>query len=90
MFLSGALPLRPQDLSPCWQTGPERDGVAAPLVHTRGSAQGRGRDAHRCTPPAQIRTSGTTAYGSSLGSKRQSARQDKDEECGDEEPIARR
>ena len=28
---------------------------------------GRGRDGHRGPPPARIRTSGTTAYGSYLG-----------------------
>jgi hypothetical protein len=52
--------------------------------------RGRGRDEHRCPPPAQIRTSGITAYGSSLGYERRSVHRDKDEECGDEESIARR
>ncbi len=41
-------------------------------------------------PPAQIRTSGITAYGSSLGYERRSEHQDKDEEYVDEESTDRR
>ena len=47
-----------------------------PLGHTRGqdsfkkSSAERGRDGHCWPPPAQIRTSGTTAYGSSFGKER--------------------
>jgi hypothetical protein len=51
---------------------------------------GRGRDEHRCPPPAQIRTSGLTAYGSSLGYERQSGHRVMDEECGDEESTDQR
>ena len=36
-------------------------------AHRRVDASGRGRDGHRWPPPAQIRTSGITAYGSYLG-----------------------
>jgi hypothetical protein len=53
-------------------------------------ARGCGRDEHRCPPPAQIRTSGITAYGSSLGYERRSVRRDMDEEYGDEESTCRR
>jgi hypothetical protein len=53
-------------------------------------ARGCGRDGHRCPPPAQIRTGGITAYGSSLGYERRSVRRDMDEECGDEESTGRR
>src|SRR6266851_10495312 len=51
---------------------------------------GCGRDEHRCPPPAQIRTSGITAYGSSLGYERRSVHRDMDEECADEESTVRR
>jgi hypothetical protein len=44
------------------------------------SALGRGRDEDRSLPPAQIRTSGFTAYGSYLGFWRQTAHLGKDEE----------
>jgi MFS family permease len=59
-------------------------------AETLGGATGRGRDEHHCPPPAQIRTGGITAYGSSLGYERRSEHRDKDEEYGDEESIARR
>jgi len=49
--------------------------------------RGRGRDDHRWPPPAQIRTGGITAYGSSLGFERRNARQDRDAEYGTEESI---
>ncbi len=49
-----------------------------------------GRDGHRWSPPAQIRTSGITAYGSSLGCERRSEHQDKDEEYVDEESSDQR
>jgi len=58
----------------------------APLVGARGC----GRDEHRCPPPAQIRTSGITAYGSSLGYERRSVCRDRDAVCGDEESTVRR
>jgi hypothetical protein len=44
------------------------------------SVNGRGRDKDRSLPPAQIRTSGFTAYGSYLGFWRQTAHLGKDEE----------
>ena len=53
----------------------------APLV----GARGRGRYAGRPARPAQIRTCGITAYGSSLGFGRQNERQDRHEECVDGE-----
>jgi hypothetical protein len=37
------------------------------LGSARPAHCGRGRDEHRCSRPAQIRTCGTTAYGSCLG-----------------------
>src|SRR5690348_17072743 len=67
-----------------------RAACAAPPFRPLVGAPGRGRDEHRCPPPAQIRTSGITAYGSSLGCGRRNAHQDKDEECVDEESIVRR
>ena len=51
---------------------------------------GCGRDEHRCPPPAQIRTGGITAYGSSLGYERGSAHQDMDVEFVGEEATGRR
>ena len=56
----------------------------------RDYAMGRGRDASRPAPPAQIRTCGITAYGSSLGFERQSERQDRHEEYVDEESTGQR
>lgn len=46
------------------------DGLqsGAPVVADRAFFTGRGRDAGFPAPPAQIRTSGTTAYGSCLRS----------------------
>jgi len=73
------------------QPKPDRRGepfVRAEVLDSR--LGGRGRDEHRCPPPAQIRTSGITAYGSSLGYERQSGHRDMDEECGDEESTDRR
>ena len=73
----------------CYGFAPERLIVLMslrPAIPWRGC----GRDGHRCPPPAQIRTGGITAYGSSLGYERRSVRRDMDEECGDEESTGRR
>jgi DNA replication protein DnaC len=68
----------------------QRAASRRPSFRPLSGAPGRGRDEHHCPPPAQIRTSGITAYGSSLGYGRRSVRQDKDEECVGEESIVRR
>jgi hypothetical protein len=68
----------------------QRAAARRPSFRPLIGAPGRGRDEHYCPPPAQIRTSGITAYGSSLGYGRRSVRQDKDEECVGEESIVRR
>lgn len=41
--------------------------LAAKYSYAAGQLEGRGRDGSYLPPPAQIRTCGTTAYGSCLG-----------------------
>src|ERR1700721_932948 len=96
-FEMGALPPNPWDLPLSRQDiflfpAAEKGRIPPPPGHLglRVGARGRGRDEHRCPPPAQIRTSGITAYGSSLGYERRSVRRDRDEEGGDEESTGRR
>ena len=73
-----------------------RDGRGTPCPSYAMSSgrlfldRGCGRDEHRCPPPAQIRTGGITAYGSSLGYERGSAHQDMDVEFVGEEATGRR
>src|ERR1700693_5781240 len=50
----------------------------------------RGRDGHRWPPPAQIRTGGITAYGSSLGYERRSVHSGRDARCAVQESTDQR
>ena len=90
VLLGDSVP-NPWDLPPIRQNGCLFvGGLRRPAFRPLSRRSGCGRDEHRCPPPAQIRTSGITAYGSSLGYERRSVHRDKGEECGDEESIARR
>ena len=90
----GTLSPNPWDLSlwPIPASVPSRRaaGIAAHAGLESHRARDCGRDDHRQSPPAQIRTSGITAYGSSLGFERRSEHQDKDEEFAVEVSIDQR